>query len=379
MVRSVNGDTPPPLAALVSVLLVVATGCRDDRLRPVLPPGARVDAYAQRYAAEIDVLWIVDNSGSMEPRQENLARNFQGFIDVFAASAVDYRLAVTTTDVFREAGRFIGNPAVLSPATPSVATAFAANVRVGTGGAPYEVGMDAARLAIERQATENASLRAPCERSCAAGDETCRAHCEAAVTVPFLRPRAYLYVVFVSDEDDKSERDVRFYHRFLATAKGIGNDGTVRTAAIVGDVPSNGCGAAPGVKYHALSAVTGGAVGSICDGSFGTTLVRLATDAVGLRRRFPLQALPELSTLEVRLRYPCDAPPAATADCASTAAEACAGAPPGERRLVCTPVAGGSDGWRYDAEDNVVVFEGRSIPGASADVELQYFELGKAP
>ena len=45
---------------------------------------------------------VIDNSGSMAPRQENLAKNFQSFIDVFTKTSIDYRLAITTTDIFKE-------------------------------------------------------------------------------------------------------------------------------------------------------------------------------------------------------------------------------------------------------------------------------------
>ena len=76
-----------------------------------------VDAYAQQAAAKLDVLWVVDDSGSMESRQANLARNFHAFIDVFAKSATDFRIAITTTDILDNQGRLRGTPAILTPAT----------------------------------------------------------------------------------------------------------------------------------------------------------------------------------------------------------------------------------------------------------------------
>src|SRR5207244_2907917 len=124
----------------------------------------------------------------------------------------------------------------------------------------------------------------------------------------FLRPGAYLYLVFVSDEEDQSSSDVRFYWRTFEDAKGIGNDGTVTTAAIMGDVPSNGCGATPGARYLSLSKLTGGEVGSICDTSFARTLKSLATNAVGLKRKFALGTRPNLPTLQVTVRYACNVP-----------------------------------------------------------------------
>ena len=44
-----------------------------------------------------DILFIVDNSGSMQEEQQNLADNFSLFINQIAGSG-DYRIAVITTD-----------------------------------------------------------------------------------------------------------------------------------------------------------------------------------------------------------------------------------------------------------------------------------------
>src|SRR5688500_10837964 len=82
--------------------------CGQERLVPRFPPGLTVDSYNQESASKVDVLWVIDNSGSMAEEQENLARNFQSFIELFTRGAVDYRIAVTTTDVFGDAGQFRG-------------------------------------------------------------------------------------------------------------------------------------------------------------------------------------------------------------------------------------------------------------------------------
>ena len=138
-----------------------------------------------------------------------------------------------------------------------------------------------------------------------------------------MRPDAFLYFVFVSDEDDQSSQDVRYYWRSFEDAKGIGNDGTVTTAAIMGDVPSNGCGATPGARYQSLSDLTGGQVGSICDASFADTLAKLATNAVGLHRKFGLVQPPNVMTIQVDVRYPCNINPALITSCQSVDMTSC--------------------------------------------------------
>ncbi len=362
-----------------ALLAVLSLACGQEKLRPTLPPDVRVDTYAQQGASKIDVLWVVDNSGSMASRQENLARNFQSFIELFARGSIDYRLGVTTTDIFKEQGRLVGTPKVVGPATPNAVTAFANNVKVGILGSPYEAGLEAAHLAIEVQKATNEAKVEACKRACLASRPSCPAECETKTEFEFLRAGAYLYIVFVTDEEDESAEDVRYYYRYFETAKGIGNDGTVTTAAIMGDVPTNTCGATPGTRYKALSDLTGGEVGSVCDANFAATLKKLATNAVGLKRKFALQAKPNLQTLLVRLKYPCNVAAETLTPCASVDRSQCEGAEAGAQNLVCTPVQGGPDGWTYEAANNVVYFAGESVPGLSAQVELQYYEEGKGP
>lgn len=334
---------------------VLLAGCPQDRLRRGLPPEVWVDTHDQQNASQVDVLWVVDNSGSMAPRQENLAKNFQSFIELFSRGSIDFRIAITTTDIFKDAGKLLGTPAVLSPTTPSLIATFEKNVKVGTQGSPYEAGLEAARLAIERQAAA------------------------IAPKLDFLRPEAYLYLIFVSDEEDRSSQDIRYYWRSFETAKGIGNDGTVTTAAIIGDVPTNACGATPGSRYLGLSKLTGGEVGSICDSSFASTLRKLATNAVGLRRKFALSKPPNPQTLKVRIRYPCKSPQDTFRSCAEVSQEECKQAPGEARNALCTPPQGGPDGWSYEPENQVIFFAGESVPGLGAMVEIQYYEEGKSP
>ncbi len=369
-----------PLISLLVLVTVAGCECRPPGLVNTLPPDVRVDTYTQQAASKIDVLWVVDNSGSMAERRENLARNFGAFINEFTKNAIDYRIAVTTTDTFKEAGRFVGTPKILTPTTPNVAAAFSNNVRVGNNGSPFEVGLEAARLSLDLQLQANAGAVLQCQAACPTmGQAACRANCPTTAVFQFLRRDAYLYLIFVSDEEDRSSQDVRFFNRYFETVKGVGNDGTVTTAAIMGDVPSNACGATPGTRYKALSALTGGEVGSICDTNFSTTLGKLARNAVGLKRKFSLQAKPNISTLQVRLRYPCNVPTDQIASCASVDRAACAGNPADSMNLVCTPRQGAPDGWEYEEGGNVVFFAGESVPGLSGQIELQYYEEGKGP
>lgn len=364
---------------LLCLTALAAVACERPRLIEVLPPDVRVDTYVQQAASKIDVLWVVDNSGSMAPRQDNIARNFQAFMETFTKNAIDYRLAVTTTDIFRDRGQLVGTPKIISPQTANPVTAFGNNVKVGILGSPYEAGLEAARLAIELQKTANEDQIARCKAACAAANATCRASCETGANYPFLRDDAYLYLIFVTDEEDRSEYDVRYYYRYFETAKGIGNDGTVTTAAIMGP-KDNACGATEGKRYQSMSDLTGGEVGSICDQNFSTTLRKLANNAVGLKRKFQLQLKPNVMTLEVRVRYACNSTDQdSLRACAKTDRTQCEGNPPDSMNLVCTAVHGGPDGWSFEPMNNVVFFAGASVPGLRSQIEFRYFEEGKGP
>jgi hypothetical protein len=363
--------------AAAALLALLVAACRDDRLVPALPPGVRVDTYAQRSASKVDVLWVVDNSGSMAPRQENLARNFQAFITLFRQGSIDFRLAVTTTDIFTRPGELVGSPAVLRPDTPDLELAFERNVRVGTSGSAYEAGLEAARLALERQAEEGAPSRDAlivCEAGCET--DACREDCAVRYPVPFLRPGAFVYLVFVTDEEDRSPYEVRAYWRAFEQAQGIGNDGTVVASAIIGDVPSNGCGATPGQRYQELALLTGGEVGSICAAEFASTLRALSTSAVGLRRTFVLSHVPDPETLTVAVRYPCGVAAEAVAACEEVDRTGCQGQPAEALEVVCTPRQGGAEGWRYEPERQTLFFAGNSVPGLGSRLEVRYFEEG---
>ncbi len=52
--------------------------------------------------SEVDVLWVIDNSGSMCQEQRMLRENFAEFVDEFGDRALDLQVGVTTTDTREE-------------------------------------------------------------------------------------------------------------------------------------------------------------------------------------------------------------------------------------------------------------------------------------
>lgn len=81
---------------LASLGLIAAVGCRQDQGWTQLK---RHDSFQQVRMNAVDLLVVIDNSCSMVEEQDNLARNFDSLIGIFEEAEVDWRIAVTTTDV----------------------------------------------------------------------------------------------------------------------------------------------------------------------------------------------------------------------------------------------------------------------------------------
>ena len=249
----------PGLGRFAALSLIAAPGlfgCQDYLFERVC--AEQILEEEQTFAAArprpADILFIVDNSGSMREEQENLANNFDLFINQIAGAG-DYRIAVITTDqtsnveatglaqfdfsnegpyfprtVFSQAGCMSTNiPAgcfrgpdpstrVIDSDVLGVAqqvSSFQANVQVGTCGSGVEQGLRAMRDALQN---------------------TDPGECNAS----FLRDDANLVLIFVSDEDDTDDTNIDDFVDFLGTVKGYDQ---IRAAAIVGyaDGDANDC------------------------------------------------------------------------------------------------------------------------------------------
>ncbi|MBI5549009.1 MAG: VWA domain-containing protein [Deltaproteobacteria bacterium] len=159
-----------------------------------------------------DILFVIDNSGSMREEQQKVVDELHTFVETLVSSPIrnDFQIGVVTTGVSQnfagcgenqppqciqypeesgllQRGKTLGGQVidpsdvtVLSSSTPDVLALAQRLVGQGIGGAGQEMGLEAARRAI----TE------PLSSSGNAG---------------FLRPGARLLVVILSDEDDCSD------------------------------------------------------------------------------------------------------------------------------------------------------------------------------
>ena len=246
------------LFALPLLALIPIVGCQCKEVLISVPDAVdQVDVFDQKAAAEVDILWMIDNSESMAAEQYKIASRFNQFFNQLITSQVDYHIGIVTSD-HAEAGvlhaydgpdvagcagcRFIDNTvpcadhavdvtgmsdseaeAALLASCPAQLV-FRKLVSVGTAGSSLEEGFEQAARALGAwQLDPGTSLPDP-------------------ATVPsenagFLRQSASLYVIFVSDEEEGAKQDgppVRYFQRLFEGLKGAGNENKVAIAAITG-------------------------------------------------------------------------------------------------------------------------------------------------
>ncbi len=89
-------------AVIGSCLVAAPTACIDHPLKPVDPHGetTQSDTLPLSVNKDVDILFVIDNSGSMAQEQATLARNFERFIAKLEDDDVNanYRIGITTTD-----------------------------------------------------------------------------------------------------------------------------------------------------------------------------------------------------------------------------------------------------------------------------------------
>jgi len=284
---------------------------------------------------KVDLLFVIDNSGTMLPRQQKLAASLSAFASVFMTKGFDYHIAVVTTDPLFDAGAFHGSPKVLTNATPSFLTTFQNNVQVGDNGTAYERPLDA----IVTSLSDSAIL---------------------STNGGFLRADAHLAVVAISDEDQDdtmpggTPQTVSQVVSFLDGLKPEKFDVLSRTykknytvSAVVvqsmtdPDCTSLGAGFDKGTKLMALANLTNGSVASICKADFSPGLTQISQRIAEAITEIPLGSEPNVNTITVRFNG----------------------------SLIARSAV---DGWTYDSANNKIIFHGDAIPTDNTNIAIDY-------
>ena len=299
---------------------------------------------------KIDILWVVDNSGSMDTSQQNLADNFASFISRFNQKGYDFHMAVVTTDGWEK--RFNGSSSkarfrdglganrtgvyVMNKNTPNLSSVFTTNIRVGINGNGDERPFDSM---IQSMSDSFNTARG------------------------FRRADAFLAVVMVSDEEDFSHSSYSFNENYsnpnLFTVQSMVNyldtltnrvsgqsanysvsSITVPDAACSTQLSTDGFARKIGTRIAQLADATGGVKGSLCS-NFGSTLDLISESIIALSSVFPLSREPVVSSIVI------------TVDGVAVPQDA-------------------NNGWTYEAADNAIVFHGSAIPSANSDIRVSF-------
>lgn len=337
---------------------------------PGFTVGVKTDAFVQLPVVndKIDLIFVVDNSGSMLQEQVNLGNSFETFINEFSGRGFNFQIGVLSTDnsttlpywrcegIYSPNGAYcdfdvdgpghliskIGNDRILTSASTGLLNQFRQNVLLGTSGGGSEAGL----LSVINFAKPEL-------------------HTSGAWNSGFVRDGAFLSVIFVSDEDESrfpnpttshyirvnaAEREARV-NEFSSSIKALKkNDASLlRVDAVVAPsfdacptVHNNGGaggGYGTGDVYMQVAAAFGGKTHNICQ-DFSPGLQEIGKDLVKLLTRFKLAQKPT-GQIEVRV----------------------------DDVLIPRDPA---NGWEYFAETMEVEFRGTAIPSAQAKITVAY-------
>lgn len=322
-------EVAPPILSPVEIKpprINRSTINRVDLIDPPRVDSIQVDDLRQSDGV-VDILWVIDDSGSMTNERATLVGNFNRFVQELLTLQVDFQMGVTSI-VIADRGQLRGTTKIITETTPNPRMVFEQNTSFPSSRSRWEQGLRMSQLGLTPPNTD-----------------------PGQPNFGFLRPNAALAIIVVTNEDDSSFGETDYYARVFRGLKGKGNENLVSFSVIGGTIP-NGCvppgetglygsTADPAVRYAEVATKTGGIIGSICDASFETTLIRIAQALNTLKRVFPLTLPPIANSISVTVNgqtIPQD--------------------------LV--------NGWQYRADTNSVVFLGNYVPPPGATVRLRY-------
>tara|TARA_Y100001937_G_scaffold42452_1_gene60120 strand:- start:1971 stop:3554 length:1584 start_codon:yes stop_codon:yes gene_type:complete len=278
-----------------------------------------IQTHVQEEIAILDIVFVIDNSGSMNVFQQQLASQMTSFMNVFLASGADFHMGFITTD-----RGFLQCSGVIcwidnTSANP-VDWAQGVISQINIGGSAVEKGIEMAKRFFENTNYDNGG----------------------APGTSFWRNDSTTVVIYVSDEPDFSIGGWSAYTYFFDTLKA--DVDMMRHFAVIGDYPS-GCGFQFGGNFRNIQFGSGywdmtqrynGDWYSICATDWGSQMQDLA------------------NTVTIRSTFPLDEPD------------------PIESSIIVSVNGQVVTGWQYDSISNSVVFNEDSIPESSQTITIEY-------
>jgi hypothetical protein len=370
------------LITLMGSAVLALTACeKTDRSFSLLDAGSNFQQSAAYVPRKMDILWVIDNSGSMDSSQRNLTASFQTFINKFQQNGYDFHMAVTGTDAWRAFYQSNAtNKDMLRRARPG-------EINFTTNPLTYKTNSGVFVMDQNTPNLSNIFLVNAMQNINGTGDERAFASMKEFLSFTgksdFRRSDAILAVIIVSDEDDFSANTSTFvagqyndevnadpvvlpdssdpanisnlykdsrldtvqsYKDYLDGLVGAGN----HKVHMIGVLDNNckaslnasSAGRRIGRRYVQLADMTGGVKTSLCD-NFGDSLQKIQESIIELSSKFVLgrEPLPETITASVNgVSVPNDA----------------------------------TNGWTYDAADMSVNFHGSAVPPQGANVQILF-------
>jgi hypothetical protein len=282
---------------------------------------------AATYNANVDILWVVDNSHeNMEVHQNRIATKMQAFYDGLIANKTNFRIAATTMDMSNSGaqGDLLGSVPVVTRATPNAVARLSDLLKRGGEGANAEIGLGAMKMALEKETSKGNAAK-------------------------FLREDALLVIVFVTDDKDFSVGTPNDYKLFLDGLKGensLGSQKWIANYIGVTDLNDPNCRtygdyAVRGEDYIELAQGSGGVSDSICNTDFSSYIDQITLRLKSVLNRYKLEDIPILDSLTVYKN----------------------GVSVREDK---------TNGWIYEAEKNTIVLNGSAKPGPNDDIEIKF-------
>ncbi|MFK8137967.1 MAG: hypothetical protein AB8E15_06385 [Bdellovibrionales bacterium] len=311
---------------LLISLLLATTACEDVASVSIL---ADSNDFLQATEIEnkIDILWVVDNSGSMGDSQAAVIANFDAFIQDFINNGYDFQIAVITTDAYingRQDYKASSGTTIITQDTENIRDTFISNINVGVTGSGWEKGMQSLEVALNHAPNQ---------------------------TFDFPRSDAFFSVIVVSDENDSSQEiggttypGANYYLGMLDAIRlgdSIEGQQNYSINAIVRLPENSGCtSGSNGTRYIELAEASQGIVADIC-GDFADSLFTITTSIIKLSTQFYLKREPIIGSIKVSV----------------------------DGEMI---ESSETNGWVYEADSNSILFNGSSVPQQGSKVRVDF-------
>ncbi len=301
---------------LTGSLLILSLGACSQNSPKLIPAESKEDLIAKQQGSintavlnpMWDILFVIDDSGSMGSAQENLAYNVHKFTEaIYKNQLIDFHIGVITTTGLENpasyyggpmgtvtttvpkncCGRLVGETKFVTRDTVNGIDILATNLIVGTNGSGSEAFFDPIYMALD----QNGPVA-------------------SYSNTGFYRSEAMLAIIFVTDTDDQSRMvDPYSMSQFLLKLKGEDKNKIFLAAANVSDADYDKklcAGEGDQIPTNSRLAdffelMGGGSMFSLCDFNFGLKLAKLGVDISQRAQTMYLGQVPQLGSIHVTI------------------------------------------------------------------------------